>query len=302
MKTLKKISVILVLVLTAFIGLSAATQQERDALVALYNSTDGDNWDGNANWNAGDPCIDLWNGVGCNNEGNVTGLYLSWNNLTGNIPAEIGNLAMLTDLSLSFNNLEGSIPAEIGDLEMLTILSLGWNNFTGSIPGEIGNLTSLEYLNLNGDGTIPENKLTGSIPAEIGNITSLMSLDLGWNSLTGTIPTEIKNLTSLDLLNLERNQLTGSIPTEIGYLINLKQLYLHNNHLSGEIPSTIMDTDLVDDYGLNLNLNCSLYSGNPNVQNFITDKSEGTYEEFLSTQGHCAGTPTLAPVIMYLLN
>ena len=34
-------------------GFEAPT--ERDALVALYNSTDGDNWTENTNWLVGDP-------------------------------------------------------------------------------------------------------------------------------------------------------------------------------------------------------------------------------------------------------
>ncbi len=92
------------------------------------------------------------------------------------------------------------------------------------------------------------------------------------------------------------NQLTGDIPPEIGNLRNLIHLDFGNNYLSGEIPSSVIYIDyLVNDYGLNLNTNCNLHSNNPDVQNFITDKSAGTYEEFLETQGHC---PTsIAPSI-----
>jgi hypothetical protein len=41
----------------------------RDALVALYNATDGENWTDNTNWLIGDPCGYDWFGVGCGNQG-----------------------------------------------------------------------------------------------------------------------------------------------------------------------------------------------------------------------------------------
>ena len=41
---------------------------ERDALVALYNSTDGANWKYNTNWTVGDPCTNGWYGVECDGE------------------------------------------------------------------------------------------------------------------------------------------------------------------------------------------------------------------------------------------
>ena len=44
--------------------------------------------------------------------------------LTGEIPAEIGNLTNLTSLYLNVNQLTGEIPAEIGSLTNLTSLHL----------------------------------------------------------------------------------------------------------------------------------------------------------------------------------
>ncbi len=44
MTLLKKISMIFGTILIIMSNLSAASPQERDALVALYDSTNGDNW------------------------------------------------------------------------------------------------------------------------------------------------------------------------------------------------------------------------------------------------------------------
>ena len=163
----------------------------------------------------------------------------------------------MTYLSLGWNNLTGSIPPEIGNLTNLTYLSLGWNNLTGSIPSEIGNLTNLTRLGLY------INQLTGSIPSEIGNLTNLTRLYLDDNELTGEIPSEIGNLSNLERLYLDYNQLTGSIPLEIGNLTNLERLYLDRNQLTGEIPESICDLNInwsnTSDFSITNNQLCPPY-------------------------------------------
>ena len=63
------------------------------------------------------------------------------NNLTGEIPSEIGNLTNLNSLDLSSNQLTGEIPPEIGNLiNLLNTLELQDNQLTGEIPSEICNL------------------------------------------------------------------------------------------------------------------------------------------------------------------
>ena len=169
----------LLLISLTGVSYSQVPQIERDALIALYNSTGGADWTNSTGWMgaAGTECD--WYGVTCSG-GNLTGLNLASNNLVGTIPSELGNLTILKRLNLSFNRL------------------------TGSIPPQLGNLTSISTLYLN------NNELTGSIPPELPHA---QYLDLWNNQLTGAIPTELQG--SYMMLNLKNNQLSGSIPPGI---------------------------------------------------------------------------------------
>ena len=215
---------------TATTAGDAAT--DRAALVALYNATDGANWLNNGNWLSNAP-IGEWHGVTTDSDGRVTHLNLPNNQLTGEIPAELGNLTNLTHLDLPYNQLTGGIPAELGSLTNLTHLDLPYNQLTGGIPAWLGNLTNLEGL------WLQRNQLTGEIPGELGNLTNLEWLYLFSNQLTGGIPAELGSLTNLEWLYLNSNQLTGGIPTELSNLTNLEWLYLFNNQLTGEIPAEL---------------------------------------------------------------
>jgi hypothetical protein len=227
-------------------------QAECEALVALYNSTDGTHWTDHTDWlQTNAPCN--WYGVVCS-DGHVTALDLGYNQLTGPIPPELGNLINLTELDLAGNQLQNSIPVQLGDLSNLLILDLRSNQLSGSIPAELGNITNLDILSLYNNqltGPIPPelgnltnltflylvaNQLSGPIPPELGNLTNLTSLSLGSNQLTGFIPSQLGNLTNLTSLTLDNNQLTGFIPAQLGNLVNLYQLALAGNQLSGSIP------------------------------------------------------------------
>ena len=208
------------------------TRRDREALIALYHSTNGPNWHNRTNWLSDEP-LDTWHGVVTSTQGEVTAVYLNRDNLRGPIPPEIGQLQNLTTLNLRSNQLTGPIPPEIGQLQNLTTLDLRFNQLTGPIPPEIGQLQNLTTLDLR------ENQLTGPIPPEIGQLQNLTTLVLSGNQLTGSIPPEIGQLQNLTTLNLHSNQLTGSIPPEIGQLQNLTTLVLPGNQLTGSIPPEI---------------------------------------------------------------
>ena len=116
----------------------------------------------------------------------------------------------LQGMRLQGTGLTGEIPAQLGNLSGLVELNLSENQLTGEIPTELGNLSSLRDLDLD------HNQLTGQIPAELGELPSLLVLSIRWNQLTGEIPTELGDLPRLQHLNLDHNQLTGEIPCGVG--------------------------------------------------------------------------------------
>ena len=232
-------------------GTSAAT--DRAALIALYNATGGANWNDNTNWLTNAP-LEQWYGVSTDGNGRVAGLDLRKNQLTGELPPELGNLTYLVTLDLGSNQLAGKIPSELGDLGNLVRLYLYSNDLTGEIPSNLGNLHRLNLLFLYGNQLTKEippelgnlsnlntlhldyNRLTGEIPAQLGDLTNLISLDLGHNRLTGTIPTALGALSNLMVLFLDDNRLVGAIPSEMGLMVNLTHLFLRGNQLIGCIP------------------------------------------------------------------
>ena len=104
---------------------------DRAALVALYNATDGPNWTNNTGWLTDRPLYD-WYGVTPDANGGVTELNLSDNQLTGEIPAELGNLSNLERLYLGANQLTGCVPAGLRDVPFNDLAGLGLD-FCGEV-------------------------------------------------------------------------------------------------------------------------------------------------------------------------
>ena len=165
-----------------------STETDRDALVALYNATNGPRWSNNEGWLSDAP-ISKWAGVGVFADKNlrVISLILTDKRLSGEIPPELGNLSNLTRLHLDENELSGEIPSEFGRAN-LTNLWLYRNQLSGEIPSELGNLANLQWLRLY------RNQLSGEIPSEFSNLSDLEVLELWGNQLSGEIPSELGSL------------------------------------------------------------------------------------------------------------
>jgi len=93
------------------------------ALKALYDSTDGRNWNDPWNFFSGQSHCNFY-GIKCDGFHQITRMSLGHNVLRGSLPSEIGILSASEYLVLSYNFITGTIPSEIGMLSSLTILEL----------------------------------------------------------------------------------------------------------------------------------------------------------------------------------
>ena len=139
----------------------------REALMALYEATGGENWTNHENWGTNTE-LSEWYGVTVEDNEIVA-------------------------LELPDNNLSGTLPVELGALIRLQRLVLNGNLLMDTIPANIGNLSQLEELNL------ANNDLTGNVPASLGDLRNLEVFDLSYNSLSGSIPRRVTLLSAYDL-------------------------------------------------------------------------------------------------------
>lgn len=248
---------------------------ERSALINIYNSTNGENW--NRNWDLEkDPRN--WFGVSVKN-GAVIELNLSGNALSGTFPTYIGSFPKLTKLDLSNNKLTGEVAMGLSSLSLLTKIDISNNRLEGNPTIALSGLFNLEDLGLGGNKfTIPDvngllqnfNNIRilnaadldlSNIPSKIATFNNLETLILDNNpipnnsygnlsglpklttiSLAGTglsqIPTQVSQSTQIKSLNLSNNNITERNTSGLSTLTNLEWLSLENNQLS-QIPTQI---------------------------------------------------------------
>ena len=191
---------------------------ERDALVALFESTAGSGWINRDGW-LSDAELGNWYGVDTDSLGHVTRLVLDGNNLVGSIPSELGGLVHLKNLSLRRNGLTGEIPPELGRLASIDTLDLYINGLSGAIPQE---LLGLEEVALLGLGF---NQLSGPIPPGLGSMPGLKGLWLNYNNFSGPVPPELGALgAQLQWLDVMENvALEGPLPRALTGLTGLRR-------------------------------------------------------------------------------
>ncbi len=189
---------------------------ERDALVALFESTGGSGWINRDGW-LSDAEPGNWYGVDTNSQGHVTRIVLNKNNLVGAIPSELGGLVHLSRLSLRRNGLTGEIPAELGRIARIDTLDLFTNGLSGAIPQELLGLEEVAVLALG------FNQLSGPIPPGFGSMPGLQRLWLNHNNLSGPVPPELGGLgAQLHWLDVQENvALEGALPHALTNLTGL---------------------------------------------------------------------------------
>ncbi|KAJ9535774.1 hypothetical protein OSB04_un001074 [Centaurea solstitialis] len=82
----------------------------------------------------------------------MSGLDLSHNRLTGEIPEELGSLTQIHALNLSHNQLYGPIPVNFSNLANIESLDLSSNHLSGEFPSEPIKLNSLAVFNVSHNG------------------------------------------------------------------------------------------------------------------------------------------------------
>ncbi|MEE9371759.1 MAG: T9SS type A sorting domain-containing protein [Saprospiraceae bacterium] len=213
-----------------------APNKERTILKEMFDSLGGENWLNSSGWKLDcDHCN--WFGVTCNEARKVEKIDLHLNELSGSIPASMGNLSELTFLDLAKNQIQGALPSELAAMSKLTFLRLAENKITGKIPATFGKMTRLWDLRLN------NNKLTGSIPSQLGRLDNLFNLYLSYNELEGKIPPEIGALGNIFQLSLQNNMLSGCIPESFINLCSSKIDLSENPCLSHDADITRFCSD-----------------------------------------------------------
>ncbi|GJY66888.1 leucine-rich repeat-containing protein [Tanacetum coccineum] len=108
------------------------------------------------------------------------------------------NLHFFVLLDLSGNNISGEIPASLGNLKALQQLNISHNKISGNIPLSLGNLVRIESLD------VSHNELSGSIPQSLGQLGNLTVLDVSNNMLKGKIPRG-RQMDTMDALGFQNN-------------------------------------------------------------------------------------------------
>jgi hypothetical protein len=128
------------------------------ALQALYAATGGNAWHQTLGWDGAAECEFF--GVRCDSSSKVVSILLGRNNLVGTLPAAffLSDLfSTVTDLKLDMNELSGDMPREIGAWRKLRVLDVAYNQLTGSLPITLQRTEiQILYVSANAfDGTVP---------------------------------------------------------------------------------------------------------------------------------------------------
>ncbi|HDR68330.1 MAG TPA: T9SS type A sorting domain-containing protein [Bacteroidaceae bacterium] len=217
------------------------SEQEFQALKALYNATGGDSWTSRTGWEninttaTKDDVTTAWTGIRAIQDGHIKDLWLQNNNLTGELPQEIGDLEHLYTFGVSLNNLTGSVPSSLGNMSGLMYLTLSANNFTGTLPDIFESMALITTIR------ISNNQFTGELPPSL-NAGNIMDFYCPNNNLHGNLP-QFTGSTRLYRFHCDKNNFSGNIPDHYGDL-PLQELVIYDNNLSGPLPGNIFKPEL----------------------------------------------------------
>ena len=234
-----------------------SAEVERSALIAIYETTNGPQWDYKENWKVehlATACVDkhdqcaTWATAGecqrnpgfmhdscaltcnmCCEDEQPDGACDGWKK-TGECDKNVDfmhSMCARTCGACDRKREKEMDPCQwnlVGcDEGSIVSLTLRDNKLTGTIPTEVGLLSKLETIHAFG------NKLSGTLPTQLGALSRLRIVSAYSNTFSGAIPTQIGELhASLTRLVLGRSMLS-QVPTEIGRLTKLDVLNLYDS-------------------------------------------------------------------------
>ncbi|KAD6454663.1 hypothetical protein E3N88_09369 [Mikania micrantha] len=117
-------------------------------------------------------------------------------------------LDYMSGIDLSSNELTGEIPEELGMLTHILALNLSHNKLSGPIPVSFSNLSQIESLDLS------SNSLSGKVPSELIQLTKLEVFDVSYNNLSGRLPERKAQFGTFGKESYEGNPLLCGPPLE----------------------------------------------------------------------------------------
>lgn len=162
------------------------------------------------------------------------------NELSGNYPQEFETLENLERLRTRSNRLSGEIDWELFvSLPNLERFEIRSNQFEGEVPALIGDFPRLERFD------ISDMNHHGEIPQELANIETLTRIDFGSNDFTGDLPNlgDLENLTRIEFPSLPGLN-PGPYPEWLrnpNVADDLSRLVINNTNRTGPIPDWITE-------------------------------------------------------------
>ncbi|CAH1445955.1 unnamed protein product [Lactuca virosa] len=237
--------------------------------------------------NAADCCT--WIGVNCSIRGQVIGLDLSNEMISGDIDnsSALFSLKNIETLNLAENDFNFThIPSGFGSLTSLRSLNLSNSWFSGQIPVQLSQLTKLQVLDLSSPFSLGilslklENPNLGMLIKNLtrlrvlyldgvdisaqksdwcqalsSSLLDLEALSLSDCQLSGPLDDSLGNLQSLSVIRLAQNNLSTPIPDFFGNFRNLTVLHLGACNLRGTFPSKVLELQKLQSLDLSSNMN-----------------------------------------------